>query len=70
MMKKKIIGCLCTQNYFMLHNVAILLCKININNKENLLATHAFDYIVLRVNLGLTSCEDLATSVDNSLDNN
>ena len=25
----------------------------------NLLSTHAFDYIVLRVNYGLTGCEDL-----------
>ena len=30
---------------------------------EKLLPTHAFDYIVLRVNLGLTSCEDLATAL-------
>ena len=29
----------------------------------NLLATHTFDYIVLRVNFGLTSCEDLATAL-------
>ena len=32
-------------------------------------AAHAFDYIVLRINSGLTSCKDLATVVDNSLDN-
>ena len=37
---------------------------------ENLLATHAFDYIVFRINPGLTSCKDLAMVVDNSLDNN
>ena len=37
---------------------------------ENLSATHAFDYIVLKVNPGLTSCEDTATAMDNSLDNN
>ena len=30
---------------------------------ENLLATHAYDYIVLRINLGLTSSKDLATVV-------
>ena len=35
-----------------------------------LLATHAFDYIALRINPGLTSCKDLATVVDISLDNN
>ena len=35
-----------------------------------LLAAHAFDYIVLMINLGLTSCKDLATVVDISLDNN
>ena len=29
----------------------------------NLSSTHAFDYIVLRVKLGLTSCEDLATAL-------
>ena len=34
------------------------------------LATHAFDYIVLRINPGLTSYKDLATVVDNSLDDN
>ena len=27
----------------------------------NILATHAFDYIVHRVKFGLTSCEELAT---------
>ena len=37
---------------------------------ENLLAAHTFDYIVLRINPSLTSCKDLATVVDNSLDNN
>ena len=36
----------------------------------NLLAAHAFDYIVLRINPGLTSCKDLATVVDNNLDSN
>ena len=30
---------------------------------ENLSSTHAFDYIVLRVNAGLTSCEDLAMAL-------
>ena len=30
---------------------------------ENLLATHTFDYIVLRVKPGLTSCKDLATAL-------
>ena len=37
---------------------------------ENLLAAHPFDYIVLRINPGLTTCKDFATMVDNSLDNN
>ena len=37
---------------------------------EYLSATHAFDYIVLRIDPGLTSCKDLATVADNSLDNN
>ena len=37
---------------------------------ENLLATHTFDYIVFRINPGLTSCKDFATVVDNCLDNN
>ena len=37
---------------------------------EYLLAAHAFDYIVLRINPGLTTCKDLAMMVDNSLDNN
>ena len=37
---------------------------------ENLSAAHIFDYIVLRVNSDLTSCEDLVTAMDNSLDNN
>ena len=31
---------------------------------------HAFDYIALRINPGLTSCKDLATVVDVSQDNN
>ena len=35
-----------------------------------LLAAHIFDDIVLRINPALTSCKDLATEVDNSLDNN
>ena len=32
-------------------------------NIGKLIGTHAFDYIVLRVNPGLTSCEDLATAL-------
>ena len=36
---------------------------------EKILAAHAFDYIVIRINPGLTSCKDLATVMDNSLDN-
>ena len=36
---------------------------------ENLSAAHAFDYIVLRINPGLTNCKDLATVLDNTLDN-
>ena len=35
-----------------------------------LLAAHAFDYIALRINPGLTSCKELATVMDISLDNN
>ena len=35
-----------------------------------LLAAHAFDYILFSIIPGLTSCKDLATVVDNSLDNN
>ena len=31
---------------------------------------HAFDYTALRINSGLTSCKDLTTVKDNSLDNN
>ena len=31
---------------------------------------HAFDYIALMINPGLTSCKDLATEVDITLDNN
>ena len=37
---------------------------------EYLSAAHTFDYIVLRINPGLTTCKDLAMMVDNSLDNN
>ena len=37
---------------------------------EYLSAAHTFDYIVLRVNLDLTTCKDLPMMVDNSLDNN
>ena len=33
-------------------------------------AAQAFDYIVLRINPGLTTCKDFAMMVDNSLDNN
>ena len=33
-------------------------------------AAHAFGYIALRSNPGLTSCEDLATLMDISLNNN
>ena len=34
---------------------------------ENLSATHTFDYLVLRVNPGLTSYKDIAMVVENSL---
>ena len=37
---------------------------------QYLSAAHTFDYIVLRINLGMTSCKDLAMVVDISLDNN
>ena len=35
-----------------------------------LLAAHVFDYIVLRISPGLTNCKDLATVVDNNVENN
>ena len=35
-----------------------------------LLVAHAFDYIVLRINPGLTTSKDLVMVVDNRLDNN
>ena len=34
---------------------------------EYLSSTHAFDYIVLRINPDLTTCKDLAMMMDNSL---
>ena len=34
---------------------------------ENLLATHTFDYIVFKINPGLTSCKDLAMVLGNIL---
>ena len=37
---------------------------------KHLSAAHAFDYIVLRINPGLTTCKDLAMMVYNCLDNN
>ena len=37
---------------------------------DSLLVAHTFDYIVFRINPGMTSCKDLATLVANSLDNN
>ena len=37
---------------------------------QYLSATHAFDYIAVRINPGLTSCKELATVMDISLDNN
>ena len=37
---------------------------------EYLSAAYAFDYIVLRINPGLTTCKDLALMVDNSLHSN
>ena len=37
---------------------------------QYLSATHAFDYIALRINSGLTSCKELATVMDISLHNN
>ena len=37
---------------------------------EYLSVAYAFDYIVLRINAGLTASKDLAMMVDNSLDNN
>ena len=37
---------------------------------QYLSATHAFDYIALRINPGMISCKELATMMDISLDNN
>ena len=37
---------------------------------KNLSASHAFDYLVLRANPGLTCCKDLAMVMDNSLGSN
>ena len=37
---------------------------------QKLFAAHAFNYIMLRVNPGLICGIDLATAVDNNLDNN
>ena len=37
---------------------------------EYLSSSHAFDYIMLRINPGLTTRKDLAMMVDNSLDSN
>ena len=37
---------------------------------QYLSAIHAFDYTVLMINPGLTSCKDLSMVVDISLDNN
>ena len=37
---------------------------------QYLSATHTFNYIALRINPGLTSCKELATVMDISLDNN
>ena len=37
---------------------------------QSLSAAHAFDYIAIMINPGLTSCKDLATVVYISLDNN
>ena len=34
---------------------------------KNLLATHTFDYIVLKVKPGLTSCEDLAMALHEAI---
>ena len=36
---------------------------------DNLLTTHTCDYIVFRMNLGLTSCKNFTMAVDNTLDN-
>ena len=70
--------------YFMLHKAfdcAKVICRFDrlgtvhskrqkaIGALENLSTAHTFDYIMLEVNPGLTSCEDLTMAVDNSLDN-
>ena len=62
MMRWKIIGHLHTQIFY--STQCILLCK-----NSTLSSAHAFDYVVLIINPGLTNCKDLATVVDNSLDN-
>ena len=63
MMRWKIIGHPRMQIFYATQ--CILLCK-----NSNLSSPHAFDYIVLRINPGLTRCKDLAMVVDNNLDNN
>ena len=37
---------------------------------QHLSVAHTLEYIVLRINPGLTTCKDLAMMVDNSLENN
>ena len=90
MQQWKIIGCPCTQEYFVQHKAFYcaklsnkqsgkVICRFDrlttIQSKRltshmsirNLSAAHAFNYIVLRVNPGLTCCEDLATALVKSL---
>ena len=70
------------QDYFVQHKVFYFVFVQKLSNKQsakvicgfdrlttrfwNLSAAHALNYIVLRVNPGLTSCEDLATALGES----
>ena len=63
---QKIIGRPRTQEYFVQHKVLATTHSKRLTSHMiiwNLLAAHTFNYIVLRVNPGLTSCEDLATAL-------
>ena len=41
-----------------------MICRFDIDLENPHTVTHTFDYIVLRVNPGLISCEDLAMALD------
>ena len=71
MMRWKTISRPCMQKYFMQHKVyycakisnkqsAKVICRFD---SKMLTSAHTFNYIVLRVNHGLTNCKDLATAL-------